>query len=66
MEAFIITISVLAFILLMLGLCKAAAAGNIYCPQCGSEDNIPADIHEVGCQNDGRIFRICKSCNNIW
>ena len=64
-----ITIIILVICSLMvvgLALCRAASLGNIYCPQCGSEDNVPADIHCVDEPDKGRIFRVCNSCKRIW
>jgi hypothetical protein len=44
----------------LMGLCKASAKGNIYCPSCESEDNISADIR------GNRITRVCNTCGHKW
>jgi len=47
-------------VIFILGLCKAAAKGNIYCPSCRSENHKIADIRK------DRIIRVCNACGHKW
>ena len=47
-------------VIFLMGLCKASAKGNIYCPRCESEDNKIADIR------GNRVTRVCNACGHKW
>jgi hypothetical protein len=50
----------------VIGFCKAAAKGNIYCPACGSEDHkVVINYRENGAKHS-HITSICKACGKKW
>lgn len=56
-----IGLAVLAvLVILIIGLYKAAAKGNVYCPTCGSENC------GITIRKDGLIVRICNVCGCKW
>lgn len=56
-----IAVAIIVVLLVCYNLAKTAAAGNIYCPKCGSEDIIPTKRGD-----DGHIIYTCNTCKNEW
>jgi len=58
--AVLVVITIVAIIVVILGLCKAAAKGNIYCPNCGSED------YRITNLGGKTINHACNTCRHSW
>jgi hypothetical protein len=53
-------------LVLMISLCKAASQGNVYCPQCGSEEHTLVLNYVKGETSHSGITRTCKTCKKTW
>ncbi|MCX6760104.1 MAG: hypothetical protein NTW46_02060 [Candidatus Nealsonbacteria bacterium] len=53
-------LAIAAVLIFILGLCKIAAKGNIYCPSCKSEKVMTVEFR------GNQIIYACRACGNKW